>query len=93
MTKTKLERIIWTSGILFAVGVVAAFAGFFSYMTRYANLDSLEGIVDDAVYEQVTHMFVQEKFFLLGGLILAIVGTIGIVFGIASRSRTAKLPS
>lgn len=39
---------------MLAVGLIAAFAGLFSYLTRYANLDSLDGSIDGAVYEQIT---------------------------------------
>ncbi len=79
------------SGILLVFGLVAAFSGLFSYLTRYANLDSLDGVIDDAVYEQITQMFTQEKVFLFGGIMLAIVGTIGMALGMAAGSRASKV--
>ncbi|ALV45357.1 hypothetical protein MB46_07480 [Arthrobacter alpinus] len=76
--------------IVALIGLVAAFTGLVSYITRYANLDSLDGTIDSSLYEQITQMFVQEKTFLFGGIILAIIGAIGIAPGIAARSRAIR---
>lgn len=71
-------------------GLIAAFTGFFSYITRYANLDSLAGTIDESLYEQITQMFIPEKVLLLGGTILIVIGAIGIVWGLSARSKVLR---
>ncbi|SEE86740.1 hypothetical protein SAMN04489740_2854 [Arthrobacter alpinus] len=67
-------------------GLIAAFTGFFSYITRYANLDSLAGTIDESLYEQITQMFIPEKVLLLGELFsLSLVRSV--LFGASPLDR------
>lgn len=93
MNNTRNTRLTRGCVIVALIGLVAAFTGFFSYITRYANLDSLDGTIEAPLYEQITQMFVQEKVFLFGGIILAIIGAIGIAVGLAAKSKAANVNS
>lgn len=89
MKNSRFIRLVRSSVFAALTGSLAVFYGCLSSINRYANFDPVSH-VEQPPQGQAMPVLMHEWLLLFGEIILSVMGIVGLAYGLAGQSRTAR---